>query len=160
MFTEVLAVLTVPLTRKRCQDLGSLLRPKAIFRRSDRSGGCFSLGAVLGSWNIPSSGATSRFLYQKDLRSRLDLVELFRETRRPRQSAPCCCPIPRVRKDHVLYPKTFLPRTSRFLDMIASSQHMLVVPTLDIDLVWHTHQLSGPRYHKDCRSNVGRYVDQ
>jgi hypothetical protein len=37
---------------------------------------------------------------------------------------------------------------------------MLVVPTLDIDLVWHSHQLSGPRYHKDCKTNIGRYVDQ
>lgn len=57
-------------------------------------------------------------------------------------------------------PQTFLPLASRFLDLIASSQHILVVPTLDIDLVWHSHQLSGPRYHKDCRTNVGRYVDQ
>jgi hypothetical protein len=37
---------------------------------------------------------------------------------------------------------------------------MLVVPTLDVDLVWHSHQLSPARYHKDCRTNVGRYVDQ
>lgn len=50
-------------------------------------------------------------------------------------------------------------RYHAFLDMISSSQHMLVVPTLDIDLVWHSHQLSGPRYQKDCRTNVGRYID-
>ncbi|KAH8986680.1 hypothetical protein EDB92DRAFT_2020747 [Lactarius akahatsu] len=50
-------------------------------------------------------------------------------------------------------------RYHAFLDLMTSSQ-MLVVPTLDIDLVWHSHQLSGPRYHKDCRTNVGRYVDQ
>ncbi|KAH9998391.1 hypothetical protein BJV77DRAFT_750719 [Russula vinacea] len=37
--------------------------------------------------------------------------------------------------------------------------HALVVPTLDIDLVWHSHQLSGPRYQKDCKTNVGRYID-
>jgi hypothetical protein len=49
---------------------------------------------------------------------------------------------------------------ARFLDMMFSSQYMLVVPTLDIDLVWHSHQLSGPRYQKDCKTNVGRYVDQ
>ncbi|KAI9467246.1 hypothetical protein BJY52DRAFT_57416 [Lactarius psammicola] len=50
-------------------------------------------------------------------------------------------------------------RYHAFLDLMSSSQHMLVVPTLDVDLVWHSHQLSGPRYHKDCRTNVGRYVD-
>ncbi|KAH9049000.1 hypothetical protein EDB84DRAFT_1410083 [Lactarius hengduanensis] len=50
-------------------------------------------------------------------------------------------------------------RYHAFLDLVASSQRMLVVPTLDIDLVWHSHQLSGPRYHKDCKTNVGRYVD-
>lgn len=119
-----------------------------------------SLGAVLSLWNIPSPGATSRFFCQKDLRSGLDLLYVFRETRRCPRLAPCHCPIPRVRKDHILDPKNFLPRTSRFLDLISSSQHMLVVPTLDVDLVWHSHQLSPARYHKDCRTNVGRYVDQ
>ncbi|KAH9044046.1 hypothetical protein EDB83DRAFT_2295197 [Lactarius deliciosus] len=49
-------------------------------------------------------------------------------------------------------------RYHAFLDLMTSSQ-MLVVPTLDIDLVWHSHQLSGPRYHKDCKTNVGRYID-
>jgi len=50
-------------------------------------------------------------------------------------------------------------RYHAFLDLLSSSQHMLVVPTLDIDLVWHSHQLSGPRYHKDCKTNIGRYID-
>ncbi|KAI0248716.1 hypothetical protein BJV78DRAFT_1276476 [Lactifluus subvellereus] len=50
-------------------------------------------------------------------------------------------------------------RYHAFLDLMSSTQHMLVVPTLDIDLVWHSHQLSGPRYQKDCKTNVGRYVD-
>jgi hypothetical protein len=43
---------------------------------------------------------------------------------------------------------------------MSSTEHMLVVPTLDIDLVWHSHQLSGSRYQKDCKTNVGRYIDQ
>ncbi|KAI9513159.1 hypothetical protein F5148DRAFT_1156507 [Russula earlei] len=51
-------------------------------------------------------------------------------------------------------------RYHAFLDLLSSSQDArLVVPTLDIDLVWHSHQLSGPRYHKDCKTNVGRYID-
>lgn len=57
-------------------------------------------------------------------------------------------------------PYNFSIAPSRFLDLMSSSESMLVVPTLDIDLVWHSHQLSGPRYHKDCKTNVGRYVDQ
>jgi hypothetical protein len=55
---------------------------------------------------------------------------------------------------------SLLTGTSRFLHMMSAAEPMLIVPTLDIDLVWHTHQLSGPRYHKDCKTNVGRYVDQ
>jgi len=50
-------------------------------------------------------------------------------------------------------------RYHAFLDLISSSQHRLIVPTLDIDLVWHSHQLAGPRYQKDCKINIGRYVD-
>ncbi|KAI0265155.1 hypothetical protein BC834DRAFT_802695, partial [Gloeopeniophorella convolvens] len=50
-------------------------------------------------------------------------------------------------------------RYHAFLDLMSSSQHALVVPTLDIDLVWHTHQLAGSRYQKDCKTNVGRYID-
>jgi len=34
------------------------------------------------------------------------------------------------------------------------------VPTLDIDIVWHTHQLGGLIYHDDCITYVGRYIDQ
>ena len=36
----------------------------------------------------------------------------------------------------------------------------MLVPTLDIDLVWHTHQLMASRYSVDCEMYVGRYVDQ
>ncbi|KAF9786260.1 hypothetical protein BJ322DRAFT_775798 [Thelephora terrestris] len=33
------------------------------------------------------------------------------------------------------------------------------VPTLDIDLVWHTHQLSPKAYKKDCTLYVGKFVN-
>ncbi|KAG6848011.1 hypothetical protein H0H93_004204 [Arthromyces matolae] len=33
------------------------------------------------------------------------------------------------------------------------------VPTLDIDLAWHTHQLLGETYQNNCHLYVGRYVD-
>jgi hypothetical protein len=34
------------------------------------------------------------------------------------------------------------------------------VPTLDIDLAWHTHQLKADKYKRDCATHVGRYIDQ
>jgi hypothetical protein len=34
------------------------------------------------------------------------------------------------------------------------------VPTLDIDLVWHTHQLMPSKYQQDSESYVGRFIDQ
>ena len=34
------------------------------------------------------------------------------------------------------------------------------VPTLDIDLAWHTHQLAAGRYGADCMEYVGRFIDQ
>lgn len=43
---------------------------------------------------------------------------------------------------------------------MASSPRDFLVPTLDIDLAWHTHQLMSGTYNKDCKQYVGRYVDQ
>ena len=43
---------------------------------------------------------------------------------------------------------------------MASSPHKIFVPTLDIDLVWHTHQLFSEEYQYDCIKYVGRFVDQ
>jgi hypothetical protein len=34
------------------------------------------------------------------------------------------------------------------------------VPTLDIDLIWHSHQLMGGKYGVDCDVYIGRRVDQ
>lgn len=47
-----------------------------------------------------------------------------------------------------------------FLDLISSRPNYMSVPTLDIDLVWHTHQLMAGQYGSDCELYVGRYVDQ
>lgn len=43
---------------------------------------------------------------------------------------------------------------------MSSSPGDFFVPTLDIDLAWHTHQLMGNRYQEDCMKYIGRYVDQ
>ncbi|KAI0792057.1 hypothetical protein C8Q75DRAFT_805098 [Abortiporus biennis] len=50
-------------------------------------------------------------------------------------------------------------RYHAFLDLLSSSPGSFFVPTLDIDLVWHTHQLMGSQYGKDCYKYVGRYID-
>ncbi|KAG1876823.1 hypothetical protein C8R48DRAFT_591090 [Suillus tomentosus] len=50
-------------------------------------------------------------------------------------------------------------RYHAFLNIMAESPDSFLVPTLDIDLGWHTHQLMASQYQKDCLSLVGRYVD-
>ncbi|TCD67941.1 hypothetical protein EIP91_011805 [Steccherinum ochraceum] len=46
-----------------------------------------------------------------------------------------------------------------FLELMRLHPKMFLVPTLDIDLVWHTHQLKGRMYGDECMHLVGRYVD-
>ncbi|KAG0698466.1 hypothetical protein DFH29DRAFT_1002779 [Suillus ampliporus] len=46
-----------------------------------------------------------------------------------------------------------------FLDLAAASPNLMPVPTIDIDLIWHSHQLMGGRYGVDCEIYVGRRVD-
>lgn len=46
-----------------------------------------------------------------------------------------------------------------FLDLTAASPNLMAVPTLDIDLIWHSHQLMGGRYGVDCDIYIGRRVD-
>lgn len=48
----------------------------------------------------------------------------------------------------------------RFFDLISTATNPGYVPTLDIDIVWHTHQLKGDEYLKECKELVGWYVDQ
>ena len=43
---------------------------------------------------------------------------------------------------------------------MSTSAGSFLVPTLDIDLVWHTHQLMAHKYDTDCRVFVGRFIDQ
>ena len=47
-----------------------------------------------------------------------------------------------------------------FLDLLASTPASFFVPTLDIDLVWHTHQLMASKYKANCTTHVGRFIDQ
>ncbi|GAA5858901.1 hypothetical protein JCM8547_007148 [Rhodosporidiobolus lusitaniae] len=51
-----------------------------------------------------------------------------------------------------------ITRYHAFMDLIACSPNMFCVPTLDIDLAWHTHQLSS-FYQADSVAYLGRFVD-
>lgn len=50
-----------------------------------------------------------------------------------------------------------LVRYHKWLNVLAE-KHELLCPTLDIDLVWHTHQLL-PTYYADCFHAVGIFID-
>lgn len=50
-------------------------------------------------------------------------------------------------------------RYHSFLNLMSSRPTHFLVPTLDIDLAWHTHQLFSARYERDTRRYVGRFVD-
>ncbi|KAJ2985784.1 hypothetical protein NUW58_g5348 [Xylaria curta] len=47
----------------------------------------------------------------------------------------------------------------RFTEIIRKTQTKTAVPTLDIDLAWHTHQLSPGIYYKWMCSKTGKFVD-
>ena len=51
-------------------------------------------------------------------------------------------------------------RDNSFLDLTSSSPASFFVPTLDIDLVWHTHQLMPEKYSSDCEEYLKRFIDQ
>lgn len=50
-------------------------------------------------------------------------------------------------------------RYVKFLQLMKDYPSTVFVPTLDIDLVWHTHQLSPYAYNTYCRTNVGRPIN-
>lgn len=43
---------------------------------------------------------------------------------------------------------------------MTSAPTTLFVPTLDIDLAWHTHQMKGKKYNADCMKYLKRLIDQ
>ena len=49
-------------------------------------------------------------------------------------------------------------RYAQFLDLAASSSGAVLVPTLDIDLVWHAHMCSPEDYRDDCMDILGRVL--
>lgn len=50
-------------------------------------------------------------------------------------------------------------RYERFLKLFKLYPKAMLVPTLDIDLVWHTHQCSPAQYGLATRHMAGRFID-
>jgi hypothetical protein len=50
-------------------------------------------------------------------------------------------------------------RYSNFLDLFKLYPTTMFVPTLDIDLVWHTHQSLPGRYYKTTQEVAGKFVN-
>ncbi len=53
----------------------------------------------------------------------------------------------------------FINKYGRFIELIRSAHGRCVVPTLDIDLVWHTHQLSPKLYYQHSLKRAGKFID-
>ncbi|KAI8954979.1 hypothetical protein F4801DRAFT_587161 [Xylaria longipes] len=47
----------------------------------------------------------------------------------------------------------------RFTAIMSKHPTQIAVPTLDVDLAWHTHQLSPASYYKSMCSKTGRFID-
>ncbi|KAH9180957.1 hypothetical protein AeNC1_017067, partial [Aphanomyces euteiches] len=51
-------------------------------------------------------------------------------------------------------------RYHKFMNLMKVKKHSIVlVPTSDIDLVWHTHQADTRNYYEFCKVNIGRIID-
>lgn len=65
-----------------------------------------------------------------------------------------------AREDDEIALQHAVARYHAFLDLLSSSPVSFFVPTLDIDLVWHTHQLMSDSYAEDTLKYIKRFVDQ
>lgn len=52
-----------------------------------------------------------------------------------------------------------LIKYDRFLEIMAAHPNKVAVPTLDVDLAWHTHQLSPSMYFAHTVSKTERFID-
>jgi predicted transcriptional regulator len=52
-----------------------------------------------------------------------------------------------------------IDRYNKFLKLFILYPGKTLVPTLDIDLVWHTHQCSAISYEETMRARTGRYIN-
>lgn len=52
-----------------------------------------------------------------------------------------------------------MQRYGNFLELFKMYPRKMLVPTLDIDLVWHTHQCSPAQYVEGTKKLAGRFID-
>ncbi|KAK3387875.1 hypothetical protein B0H63DRAFT_471067 [Podospora didyma] len=52
-----------------------------------------------------------------------------------------------------------IERYDKFLKLLKLYPSTTIVPTLDIDLAWHTHQCSAVMYAKGMKDHVGRFIN-
>ncbi|KAK4249025.1 hypothetical protein C7999DRAFT_39873 [Corynascus novoguineensis] len=52
-----------------------------------------------------------------------------------------------------------LTKYQRFMQIMAWNPGKIAVPTLDVDLAWHTHQLSPSRYYRHTVGLTNRFID-
>lgn len=50
-------------------------------------------------------------------------------------------------------------RYDEFLELMNREPGTMLVPTLDIDLIWHTHQCMASQYAEDMKARVGRFIN-
>jgi len=63
---------------------------------------------------------------------------------------------PRVIDD--AYVERAIERYGQFLALAKEQPDTLLVPTLDVDLIWHVHMLSPVDYREDCEALLGRQL--
>ena len=54
---------------------------------------------------------------------------------------------------------TAIDRYHKFLDVNSQNFRLVMTPSIDVDLVFHTHMLNHPKYRDDCVKFVGRVLD-
>lgn len=52
-----------------------------------------------------------------------------------------------------------LSRYEKFVELLNKYPNITLVPTLDIDLAWHTHQCAGAAYQEDMEKLTGAFID-
>ncbi|QRW11330.1 dammaradiene synthase [Ceratobasidium sp. AG-Ba] len=66
---------------------------------------------------------------------------------------------PRTFDEEPAIPLRCIARYSAWLDVMSQLTKQMLVPTLDIDLAWHTHQLKHEAYRTQTLSILGKFVD-
>lgn len=55
--------------------------------------------------------------------------------------------------------KRLIEKYSRFFQIMTNNKYNMAVPTLDVDLAWHTHQLNAADYYRFSIAYASKYID-